>query len=333
MNCGGGVKRGLRGVVLGVALATVFLALPGTAAQAAVQFLTFDEYPVGTTITTHYAGQGVVFFGENPGEDPEIHEDESSWTSPVLTGYLGFYSPIRAQFVVPGTSVAAPVSNLSMDVGYIDDPESTQVLVHTTAGPVSFYPDEYGFNEISLQAPNITGFEVKSVEYESAGFGIDNLGFTVPDPPPPPPPLPPPVGCIEHDGSLRHRIWANLKCKLEVPVLVARCGVSVASNFPVLRIPKTAAGLYKLSKTPKRLRPLAKVYNDLMGMKISKDAPKGFRTFGEIKHSFESFKNGFEVARGLLKLAQAISAKDFRRVVEGLAEIAGLRPCLKLLDG
>jgi hypothetical protein len=183
---------------LGLSIAAVALAfcLAPASASAAVsgpQLLTFDNYEPGTTITNQYEGQGMLFSGGEAGEDPEIREDGSNPTSPVLGGYLSFYSPIHAQFVVPGTTTPATVSNLSLDVGLINNPGSTQVVVSTTTGPITLVAEEFGINTLSTGATNITGFSVEAVEEEEAGFAIDNVAFTVPPPPPPPPPPPAPA--------------------------------------------------------------------------------------------------------------------------------------------
>ncbi|HSR94204.1 MAG TPA: cutinase family protein [Solirubrobacterales bacterium] len=179
-----------------IGLAALALLLFPASAEAAVsgpQLLTFDNYEIGTSITDQYEGDGVLFSGGGPGEDPEIRIDESNDTSPVLGGYLSFFSPIHAQFVAPGTTTPASVSELQVDVGYIDDPGAIQLVVDTTSGPTTLYAEEFGINHLSLSAPNITGFQVEEVEEDENGFAIDNLAYTVPAPPPPPPPPAPPA--------------------------------------------------------------------------------------------------------------------------------------------
>lgn len=192
------VPRVLRLSTAGALVALCLLPASAGAAASGGQLLTFDNYVLGTSINDQYEGQGVLFSGEGPGEDPEIRSDLANPTSPVLGGYLNFFSPIHAQFVVPDTTTQATVSGLSLDVGSIDDPYSTQVVVSTTTGPITLVAEEYGINTLSTSATNVTGFAVEAVSGEDAGYAIDNLAYTIPAPPPPPLPPPPPPSCAAY---------------------------------------------------------------------------------------------------------------------------------------
>src|SRR4051794_15826111 len=117
------------GKIVALALATALaasLVLPTLVEADTVgpQLLTFSEYGEGTEVSTEYAPQGVVFKDED-GFYPEIRWDESASTNPVLSGTFGFGSTITAEFVEPGTTTPAPVENLAMDVGYINELSST----------------------------------------------------------------------------------------------------------------------------------------------------------------------------------------------------------------
>jgi len=185
-----GVAGRLRGRRWGTLLPLIVCALLAlTPSSATAAFLTFDEFDVGTWITDDYSSEGVLFSGDF-GEVPEIAWDEANSTSPVLRGGEDFYEPLHAQFVYPGTSTPATVSDFSVDVGYINDPYSTQLVLQTTTGPIVLEVDEYGINYMSSSADNITGFDLETVGAEDAGFAIDNLSFSTSPPPPPPPPPP-----------------------------------------------------------------------------------------------------------------------------------------------
>ncbi|MBS1891597.1 MAG: cutinase family protein [Actinobacteria bacterium] len=175
---------------LAIALTVTLLAPAGAAALTGPQVLTFGDYPEGTEISTQYEGQGILF-DEEDGLYPEIRWDESAYTNPVLSGTFGFGSTIGARFVAPGTTTPEAVENLSMDVGYINEPGSTVLTVERTSGPTTIFAGEEGFNHLSLAAGDITGFTVESVGGEPAGWTLDNLGYTIPTPPSPPPPPPP----------------------------------------------------------------------------------------------------------------------------------------------
>ncbi len=172
----------------------------GTATASSVQqLLTFDEFPVDDVITNQYEPDGVLFSGASAEQVPEIVEDNADPTSPILAGSESFLGPIHAKFVVPTTTTPTTVSNLSLDVGYIDEPGSTKVVIDTTTGPEEILPEEVGINSVETSAPNITGFSVEEVEEDPNGFGIDNLAFTGPEAPPPPaPPAPPSQICSKY---------------------------------------------------------------------------------------------------------------------------------------
>jgi hypothetical protein len=177
-------------VVVALVVAIGALAFPsGAAALTGPQLLTFSEFGEGTNISTQYVPVGIVFAGED-GIDPEIRWDRSALTNPVLSGPFGFGSTVEAKFVEPGTLTPAAVENLTMEVGYINEPGSTVVTIERLSGPVTIYADEYGFNQIALVASDITGFRVESLEGEPAGWSLDNVAYTIPTPPPPPPPAP-----------------------------------------------------------------------------------------------------------------------------------------------
>jgi hypothetical protein len=167
------------------------------AAANASTLITFGDYETETEISTQYASQGVVFKDEF-GYYPEIRWDNSASTNPVLSGTFGFGSPITAEFVVPGTTTPAAVENLAMDVGYIDEPWSTELVINRTSGPIVLYADEYGFNHLFLGGSGITGFVLKGNEEDPQGFELDNLSYTIPAPPPPPPPPPPAAKCPKY---------------------------------------------------------------------------------------------------------------------------------------
>lgn len=85
----------------------------------------------------------------------------------------------------------ATVENLAMDVGYINEPESTELIVeHAGAPPTDLFANEYGFDNLSVSGGAISGFKLEAIGEEPAGFELDNLAYTIPAPPPPPPPAP-----------------------------------------------------------------------------------------------------------------------------------------------
>ena len=157
------------------------------AATVATETLTFSEFPEDTPIATQYRPRGVDFGGDNP----FITGDSAHVTTPVLSGSPRFSGAINGTFVLPDGQ-AGFVSNFSLDVGYIDDPGSVEVLVYDGDGVVikQVAADSLGIVNIEVTAQGIAGFRVQRISAESAGFSIDNVSFSTPEPSPGPVPIP-----------------------------------------------------------------------------------------------------------------------------------------------
>ncbi|MGZ4390532.1 MAG: hypothetical protein ACXVRK_00200 [Gaiellaceae bacterium] len=138
--------------------------------------ITFDEFPVGTLITTQYASDGVLFSG-TPG--PFITDDSANPTSPVLSPGAGFSGTLDIEFVSPadGTSPAS-VASVAFDVGYLDSLGGVTISTYDIDGnPIdSFATNTLGIQHISLTGP-IHQIEVVTTA-DPFGAAIDNLGFT-----------------------------------------------------------------------------------------------------------------------------------------------------------
>ena len=182
----------LRCLLLGVVLALTS-SVATAAAFEGTETITFEGREEGEPITTQYEAKGIIFSGATPEEPPFIAWDESSLTNPVLSGFPRFHGPIHGKFVLPGTSTAASVNGLAMDVGFIDDPGSVTLTIETTSGNETLTAEEWGFNHLETEAANITGFTVEEASYDEYGFEIDNVSFDPASPPPPPPPAPAPA--------------------------------------------------------------------------------------------------------------------------------------------
>jgi hypothetical protein len=306
------------------------LALSGT------QRLSFGEYGEGQEISTQYEGQGVVFNSEG-GFYPEIRWDESSDENPVLAGTFGFGSAISAEFVQPGTVVPSTVGNLSMDIGYIDEPDSTELVVETTTGPETVYTDDYGFNHLSFDGNNIIGFRVDTVdEDEPEGWEIDNLEYTIPAPPPPPGPTlsgsaptpPDNAACPSISGPVWRKVLGLYKCK---EGQIGKCAVNVAFDLPDGRGLKEADGLYDLSKVDKKFLPAATLYNALGKFKILPGAPKGFQSAAQIRDKLKTVNTAYDVVEILPYLRKALDQNDFVAIFKDVEALAGLPPCIALI--
>jgi hypothetical protein len=138
--------------------------------------ITFDEFPVGTLITTQYASDGVLFSG-TPG--PFISNDAANPTSPVLSPGAGFSGTLDIEFVSPadGTSPAS-VASVAFDVGYLNSLGGVTISTYDIDGNLidSFVTNQLGIQHISLTGP-IHEIEVVTTA-DPFGAAIDNLGFT-----------------------------------------------------------------------------------------------------------------------------------------------------------
>lgn len=133
----------------------------------------FDEYPEGTTISNQYANLGVVF-----DSSPFTTGDGANPTSPVLSGQPRFEGPISGYFVQPNTNNPATVNRLQMDVGYINDPGSVEIVATLANGrTIRALADQEGIDRIFIAARGIRSFVVRPIGEEAAGYAMDNLSF------------------------------------------------------------------------------------------------------------------------------------------------------------
>ncbi len=155
----------------------------GPQAPSAVT-ITFSEFPVGTVITNQYAkDDGIVFQGTSAADAQFISNDGANPDSPELSGTPQFAGDVGAHFVLPNTNQPATVDSVSMDVGYIDNPGSTQVNAYDSNGALlgSVVANQIGFNHLTIAFKGIASFVVTSVSDEAAGFGVDNVSFIPPN--------------------------------------------------------------------------------------------------------------------------------------------------------
>jgi lysophospholipase L1-like esterase len=137
--------------------------------------ITFSELSYGTSVGDEYLYKGIRFGGD----DPYITSDSDNPTSPVLTGSPRFRGAIRGWFVRPNTRTATTVNRFSLDVGYIDTPNSVRVFAYGTRGQLlgGVSPQRTGVVRLTVSFPGTASFQVRAIGDEPAGFAIDNLLF------------------------------------------------------------------------------------------------------------------------------------------------------------
>ncbi|WP_346534398.1 IPT/TIG domain-containing protein [Micromonospora sp. DPT] len=150
----------------------------GRAAAQAVDLqdntITFSEVPLGTSVTSQYRRAGIEFGGDSP----FVTMDGANPNSPVLSGTPTFFGSVSARFVTP-TGQQRTVDTFRVDVGYIDDPGSVQVVSADVNGNVidTTRVNETGIVAVTVTKSGIAGFTVASAGDESAGFAVDNVRF------------------------------------------------------------------------------------------------------------------------------------------------------------
>ncbi|HUC60166.1 MAG TPA: hypothetical protein VMA95_22395, partial [Streptosporangiaceae bacterium] len=135
--------------------------------------LPLGTLPLGTYVTNQFENDGIIFSGQAP----FITDDESSDINPTLSGTPQFQGTIVGTFVKPGTTKPATVDEFSINVGYINSPDSTQMTVynskHQQLGVL--VATQEGFNQLYSTFPGAASFSVSSVSNEPAGWEINTI--------------------------------------------------------------------------------------------------------------------------------------------------------------
>ncbi|MEP4146807.1 MAG: DUF6531 domain-containing protein [Halioglobus sp.] len=144
------------------------------------QRITFSELPLETSISDQYRDRGIVLGGSAPTTTADV----ASSTPPVLAGMPLFEGDITGRFVVPGTDQPATVYQFTWDIGHFDAVESVQMDFFGPQGQLLYSyknHDEGSFRYVARGGNiGIASWRMYVVTTEPAGFGIDNLFFSIP---------------------------------------------------------------------------------------------------------------------------------------------------------
>jgi lysophospholipase L1-like esterase len=135
--------------------------------------LPLGSLPLGTYVTDQFKSDGIIFSGQAP----FITDDGASSTNPTLSGTPLFSGTIVGTFVKPGTDKPATVDQFSIEVGYIDNPGSTQMTVYNSKGQQLgvLVATQEGFNQLYSTFPDAASFSVSSVADEPAGWEMNTI--------------------------------------------------------------------------------------------------------------------------------------------------------------
>ena len=139
--------------------------------------ITFGELALGTTVTTQYKYQGIVFgrAGYSTGY-PYNGTDQTSPTSPILSGRPVFRGGIRGTFVKPGTTTPTTVGTVLLDVGHLTSANTIRITFFSATGATikSVLIATTGVYRASAVGA-IAGFTVTEVTAGVGTFSIDNV--------------------------------------------------------------------------------------------------------------------------------------------------------------
>jgi hypothetical protein len=140
----------------------------------------FNELPLWTSVTNQYQPDAVVFSGATP----FTSLDGANPTSPVLSGTPQFQGTVVGRFVAPAAPGTAPVwatvRQFHVDIGYIDNPNSTELDYFDASGKLigSKLVPASGINGMTIISTiPIGSFQVRTISNEPNGWAIDNLAF------------------------------------------------------------------------------------------------------------------------------------------------------------
>ena len=153
-------------------------ALPATVIGSALvdPLITFSEFPVGTLISTQYAGLGVTFSGAVDGL-PIIANDAAIPTSPVLSPNPPFAGTFNINFPSGAT-------NVQFTSGFWNTIGSGVITVFNPSNVViaTLTDTSIGIDTFNLTALGTIGHITFDSRNDPAGADIDNLQFQTPEP-------------------------------------------------------------------------------------------------------------------------------------------------------
>jgi hypothetical protein len=152
-------------------------------AAGASPLITFNEFPPGTHISTHYADLGIFFSGD----DPFITGDSDNPTSPVLSGTPKFNGIIEGCFIVPQNpdpntcdpNLIAAVSWFSLDAGFFNETGTTHLEWFDYQGAKlgEVYNSVTGIEHFVIEGIGIASWRIGMVGGDTNGYAIDNIDF------------------------------------------------------------------------------------------------------------------------------------------------------------
>ena len=157
--------------------------LSGGLAETKARFsqpITFDEVAIGASVNETYRDRGIIFGGSGP----KTVSDAAAPDSPVLSGTPTLEGDISGYFVRPGTDEPATVYFLGWNIGYLDAIESLRMDFFGPAGETLFSLQNPRIGYLRYAArggsAGIASWRFHIVAQELAGFGIDDIFFSIP---------------------------------------------------------------------------------------------------------------------------------------------------------
>ncbi len=168
------VVLGVFTMIVGVLAVTTASPTPVAAATPTPGPIRFDEFPIGTPLSTQYQSYGVHFSTLFPAF---ITTDGAQPGSPVASGTPLYQGPIVVLIVDPVTGQPATADGFKMDLGYINNPNSVEVAYFDAFSNKigAIRANAFGINPINVPARGVSRIDITVVANEDAGYSIDNL--------------------------------------------------------------------------------------------------------------------------------------------------------------
>jgi len=158
-----------------IMICTILIVVAGLASAAPTTLITFDEFPLGTAISTQYAPQGVIFSAATYNL-PVISMNGAMPTQPILRPDGG-PSTYAGDFWIKFTT---PAIDVQFDSGYWDGVGNGVINVYDQyMNPLaSLTNTTTGVNVTDLSGLGRISYIYFNSVADGAGADIDNLGFT-----------------------------------------------------------------------------------------------------------------------------------------------------------
>jgi hypothetical protein len=141
---------------------------------------------------------------------------------------------------------------------------------------------------------------------------------------------------LQHATPVKHcagSLWHRLACNARKLKTVVECGLEIASFGALKAIKgiKIIKTLYDTRKVSSAFRPIYKIYNDLMKLRL-KNGTTGAQLWAKLQKA-KTIKDLVSDVIDIGKLATDTRGRHFEQFVKDFADLAGVGACVDLVTG